>query len=139
MSVEKSDENVADEILNSIQKEMEAHSNLGAWLLYLAKQKRSVQHRVLDTLNPKTTGRPRNPMSDEEWLSGVESWRKRGIQHKPDATDLEVIEDWIKSTGTRYKRPEGKSFHPTSPSGKAEIRGIRDACVRARRRNNYPD
>lgn len=136
--IEKDDKDRAEELMRGIREEMATHSNLGAWLLLLAKEKRGVQRHVLDALNTKLAGRPSNPISDEEWLAGFESWRDHVIENQPDATDLEVIEDWIRNTGTRHGRTDGEKFHPRRQEGKDEIKRIRDACVRAKRSRKNP-
>lgn len=55
-----------------------------------------------------------------------------------EATDLDVIEDWLKSTDTRNDRPEDEPFRPARKAGKDEIKRIRDAIVRARRNRKNP-
>lgn len=141
----KSAKDAADEILRGIRNEMVTHSNLGAWLLLLAHAERGVQRRVLDALGTRLPGRPPRPMPDEEWLATVEAWREHVEacqKHiKPDATELdelEVIENLLTNTDTRHGRAEGEQFHPQRQEGKAEIKRIRDACVRARSNRNNP-
>lgn len=134
----KSAKDNADELLRGILEEMATHSNLGAWLLLLAHAERGVQRRVLDALDTRLVGRPSNPISDEEWLAGFETWRDHVLEYQPDATDLEVIEDWIRKTGTRYGRTDGEKFHPTRQKGRDEIKRIRDVIVRAKRSRKNP-
>ena len=140
MKNERSEKDLADELLQGMQEEMREHSNLGAYLRALARAKRGVQHRVLDAIKgPIVSGRRRKLMTDEGWLEGVDAWRER-MKRKglADATELEVIRDWLRNTSTRYGRDKGVAFKEDSDDGKREVKRIRDACVRARRsRNKY--
>lgn len=139
----RSERDTAAEILRLFWEQMRTHSNLAAIVLWLAREKRSVQRRVLDALRgPRKRGAPRNAISDEEWLTGVDAWRKEmqqrdGLNHCP-ASDLTVIRDWLANTNTRYKRDEGTRFQPDRAAGNAEICRVRDAVVRARRRRKNP-
>lgn len=133
-----SEKDRADELLRLIRDEMLQHSNLGSCLFALAREKRGAQHRVLDALKgPPSPGRPRKGISDDEWLTGVESWREQMAwsdgPNSRKASDLEVIRDWLKNTESRYGRDKGKPFRADSSTGKAEVKRIRDAVVRARR------
>lgn len=132
MKLIESDKDRADYFLTGIKKDMEVHSNLGAWLLALSQEKRAIQHRVLDALRgPKSAGRPKRPHSDNEWLDAFEAYRDgTGFQSK---TDLGAIEEWLTKTETMYERGPNIPFRPNRTDGKQEVRRIRDAIVRARR------
>lgn len=135
----------AKELVCKLLAEMKEHSNLGAIVLWLARSPRTVQHRVLDALRPlRRSGRPKNPINDDDWLVGIESWRewmreRDGNGRRP--SDRTVVADWLLDTNTRYltrhDRPRA-SFRPNSPAGKKEINRIIDAAMRARRRLKNP-
>lgn len=137
----RTDRDRANDLLDGILNEGKVHSNLYAWLLALANENRGVQLRVLGALRTKKRGRPRNAITDEMWLEGVESWRSYMMRKYPgrDFTYLEIIEDWLKNTDTRYNRQPDELFKPNRASGRAEIKRMRDAIVRAKRsRKNWP-
>jgi hypothetical protein len=133
----RSDKDRASDIVRDLRKAMPKWVNGPAQLYRLAREKRSVQHRVLDALRgPKKVGAPKNPLTDEEWLTSVEFWRASMETSAPAdtrITDLEVIKDWLMHTPTRRGRSEGSKFLEWSEEGKKEVRRIRDAIVRARR------
>ena len=127
--------NKAEEILRKLREAMSSGTNISGAILWLAREKRAVQKRVLDALRgPAKVGRGKNLIRDEEWLAGVESWRalmESGATPGKKFTDLEVIADWLKTTSTRYGRD--KPFREHTESGKREIKRIRDAIGRAKR------
>lgn len=133
-----SDKDVANEMLNMFRAEMPNWSNGSALILWLARAKRTVQRRVLDALKgPPKKGAPKRPISDDLILEGVEGYRDL-LESYPGhgerkLTDLAVIQLWLENTGTRFNRAPGKAFKKDTSSGKAEIRFVRDACVRAKR------
>lgn len=139
----ESEKDRADELLRLMREGLADHSNLGACVFALAREKRGVQHRVLDALRgPKQTGRPRKGISDDEWLSWLEAYRAQMVlsygRNARKPSDLGVIVYGLKNSGTRYGRNKGEPFREHTPSGKAEVKRIRDAVVRARRNRKKP-
>lgn len=135
-----SDNAEADDLTRRIQDEMPSLGEhaLPFHELFLAKP--SIQRRVLLNLRPHhKPGRPKKPITDEDWRIAVEDTREelRKEAHAAGCTRRvtarEAIIHLLKTTGTRWKREAGVPFRPHTPSGKAEIKRIQDAVVRARR------
>jgi hypothetical protein len=121
----------ADQLVKSLLAERPNMGNVAALLNQLARESRTVQSKVLDKLRgPKKIGAPKALITDEDWLRGVESWREVMASANPNnttaPTELAVIRDWVKNTETRSKR------QPGDQRTEAEVKRIRDACVRAR-------
>ena len=125
---------LADHLIALIRDEL--RGNWIGLLAALANAEPSVRKRVLDAFKaPRGPGRPRKGISDEEWLKWLESWRETFVANNAPgayASDLVVIEYGLKESETRFNRPAGIAFDPNSKEGRAEIRGLRDAVVRAR-------
>jgi len=139
----RSERDTAAEMVRLFLEEMQTHSNLAAIVRWLVNSPRSVQRQVLNDLRgPHKPGAPRKGIPDEDWLLSVESWREQMERiNSPGGrrpSDLAVISDWLSQTGTRYGREKDKPFQPNREAGKAEVRRIRDAIVRARRRRKIP-
>lgn len=117
---------LATEILAELRT---SHSNLGALVLYLARQSPAIRRRVLDELK---TPQPRS-LPDHEWLDAVEGHRKvmlrDGLRPK---SERDVVRDLLKS-GTRHGAP-GRVFLPHTRAGELEVDRVCEAAQRARRR-----
>lgn len=129
----------ATEFLNLFQNEFkQGHSNLQAILIALTLQTNGVQRRVLNGLKPKLHGRPKNPITENMWLSAFDEWRRFMLDilgyEEDKLTDLEVIKHWLTHTDTRDDRDLSRKFNANRKLEKSEIKRIRDKISRARNR-----
>lgn len=135
-----SDKEIADNLIVHICNALHQAVDYRACLLAFFEAKPSVQRRVLAHFRPaKARGAPRRAIPDHYWLEFVESW-KATLQESATisgrntrVSDLAAIEYGLTHSNSRLNRKPGQSFLPGTESGRAEIRRIRDATVRARR------
>ena len=119
----------ADQLISWVH---DLRGNAAATFFALADAPPSVQKRVLGVFKtPRGRGRPRKGITDQMCLEFVESYRKRYIEFEDpyaNLSDLAVIEYGLKDTANA-----ANPFDPNSEEGRAKVRRIRDAAVRARR------
>lgn len=136
---ERSDKDIADDLLELFHKEIVEHSNMGAIIRTLARKSKKVREIFFNALAQKKPGRPKRYISDKDVFRCVEAKRKelevlQQPNQKKRVTDKQAIIAALSATSSTRIRLSGQDdiFRPNSDEGKREFKRVQAAYGRGK-------